>query len=149
MTTIIKDPISIVTSSGLELLINIDHKSKDDRKYHGIMYVFHTNEDIVDNLFNRHNRPNVQYREQILPEVCKSLDIPNNVKFTWSQKAGCKCPCSPGFLISDPDCQYTNYIISVDVKGFNNTNNREEALAYFNKQVWGVTEPEIYEQNNS
>ncbi len=145
MTMITEEPISVVTDSGLELLIDIEYKSKYEQKYrrhHGIMYIFHSDEDIVDDLINRHSRPHLQYRKEILPKVREVLNISSDVKFNWNQKAGCKCPCSPGFLISDPDYKYTKYIISVYVKGFDKSHNQEEALKHFNKQVWGFDIPE-------
>ena len=48
---------------------------------------------------HRHNRPYVDYREQVMPEVLKQMGLPKNAKYKWSQKAGCACGCSPGFIV--------------------------------------------------
>ena len=147
----VKNPISIITDTGFQLSISIDRKTKDYFKYrrnHGIMYIFHDNEDIVDDFFNRHNRPSAQYRKEILPTVRKALQMSDTIKFAWSQKAGCKCPCSPGFLITDPEYKYTDFIICVDVKGIQKPDNRTEALEYFNDRVWGFTQLEDKDNRN-
>jgi hypothetical protein len=52
---------------------------------------------MLDQLALRHDRPFEEYRKH-LPEVFKALGI-EPVKARWSQKAGCSCPCSPGFVL--------------------------------------------------
>jgi hypothetical protein len=49
----------------------------------------------------RYNRPNELYRT-MLPEIFKALGFPEGVTAKWSQKAGCQCPCSPGFVLTFP-----------------------------------------------
>jgi hypothetical protein len=49
----------------------------------------------------RWNKPHIEYR-RMLPEVFRQIDLPENLKVTWSQKAGCPCGCSPGFIITLP-----------------------------------------------
>jgi hypothetical protein len=39
-----------------------------------------------------------EYRK-LLPLIKIDLCLPANVKASWSQKAGCGCGCSPGFLL--------------------------------------------------
>ncbi len=34
-----------------------------------------------------------------LPCILKEVGIPENTKASWSQKAGCSCGCSPGFIL--------------------------------------------------
>ena len=55
----------------------------------------------MDNLQNRHSRPYDQYRRLVLPTVAKLIAFRPGAKFRWSQKAGCSCPCSPGFIVKD------------------------------------------------
>src|SRR5690606_4723692 len=50
-------------------------------------------------LHGRHNRPYAAYRT-LLPEGFKQLNV-EPLKARWSQYAGCSCPCSPGFILSD------------------------------------------------
>ena len=47
----------------------------------------------------RHSRP-VQLYRTLLPEIFEALGLPANTTARWSQKAGCTCPCSPGFILS-------------------------------------------------
>lgn len=66
------------------------------------IYFFHVGETIIDNLRNRRNRPQDEYRK-LLPEVLERAGIPQEcvAKIRWSQKAGCTCGCSPGFIVID------------------------------------------------
>lgn len=70
--------------------------SFETRRYYSNskVYVFESGESILDNLENRRSRPSKAYREFVLqahPEL--------EGKIRWSQKAGCSCGCSPGFLV--------------------------------------------------
>ena len=47
----------------------------------------------------RNRRPFQLYREVLLPKVFKKLKLPPNIRASWSQKAGCSCGCSPGFIL--------------------------------------------------
>lgn len=67
---------------------------------------FSFNETIVENLFNRHYRPKKALRE-LLPEVFAKAGVhPDAIhacvrQSRWSQKAGCSCGCSPGFIVDN------------------------------------------------
>ena len=50
-----------------------------------------------DNLVIRKHRPHQIWRK-MLPGVLAQLGI-SGAKAKWSQKAGCRCPCSPGFIL--------------------------------------------------
>lgn len=63
------------------------------------IYIFHTDESPIENLNNRRFRQNQIYRKEVLPELFQKLGISGKV--VWSQKAGCKCGCSPGFIFQD------------------------------------------------
>lgn len=54
--------------------------------------------DVIENLWNRESRPIAIYR-MALPAIYKRLGIPQGTAARWSQKAGCSCPCSPGFIL--------------------------------------------------
>lgn len=64
------------------------------------VYFFIKDENMLDNLFDRHFRPHKEYRK-LLPEVLAKAGIVTNEPIRWSQKAGCSCPCSPGFILGD------------------------------------------------
>jgi hypothetical protein len=54
----------------------------------------------VVELFNgeRWNKPQRDYKIQVMPAVIKAMGLVCP-KVTWSQKAGCQCGCSPGFIV--------------------------------------------------
>lgn len=56
------------------------------------------NETILENLINRRSRPVSEYR-RLMPQVMTLLGLPADTKAVWSQKAGCSCGCSPGFIV--------------------------------------------------
>lgn len=80
--------------------------SYDERASRPRIYFFPEGETIWENLLNRHDRPHKVYRE-FLPEVLRSLGLPEDAKVSWSQKAGCSCGCSPAFIVKDP--RLSNY----------------------------------------
>ncbi len=62
------------------------------------VYLFPEGESILEHLEARHTRPYNAYRA-FLPEVFRRAGIPADTKANWRQKAGCTCPCSPGFVL--------------------------------------------------
>jgi hypothetical protein len=57
---------------------------------------------VWENFVNREARPYEAYK-QVMPEVLARLGYGPDVRVKWSQKAGCSCPCSPGFVVvNDP-----------------------------------------------
>ena len=69
------------------------------------IYFFPEGENILQNLQNRRQRPHDLYRK-LLPQVIEQIknqgiEVPEDIKFSWSQKAGCNCGCSPGFITSN------------------------------------------------
>lgn len=67
------------------------------------IYVWPQGETLIENLENRRTRPKTYYRKEVLPKVFEMLNMPSDTKVRWSQYAGCKCPCSPGFIIESGD----------------------------------------------
>lgn len=84
---------------------------KRDRNAKSRCYVKIVNELLIDNLNNRKNRPATMYGE-VLRKAFRVLEIEQDeyVKIRWSQKAGCSCPCSPGFIVDG----ITGYTMWVD-----------------------------------
>ena len=65
------------------------------------IYVSPEGETVMENFTEgRHTRPYTLYRQEVLPALFRLLGI-SDVKVGWSQKAGCSCPCSPGFIVKD------------------------------------------------
>lgn len=76
-------------------------QSSERRSHKSRIYIFHPKETILENLQNRRQRPVTQYKE-VLPQILAKFKeetgyMPEKVR--WSQKAGCSCGCSPGFIV--------------------------------------------------
>jgi len=63
------------------------------------VYIWPEGENVIENLQNRRSRPYSVYRKEVIPQVLAELGIPADARVRWSQRAGCSCPCSPGFII--------------------------------------------------
>jgi len=70
------------------------------RRQTGHAYFFLTGESIMENLYNRRNRPVKQFKK-LLWDVLKQEGATEHQigRITWSQRCGCSCGCSPGFRI--------------------------------------------------
>jgi len=63
------------------------------------IYVWINGESIMEGLVNRRTRPYTFYRNEILPMLSTWIGVDlSKLDMRWSQKAGCSCPCSPGFV---------------------------------------------------
>lgn len=76
------------------------------------VYIFPKGETIIENFFNRRSRPYNLYKKDVMPTVLNELDLPTDTRMNWSQKAGCSCGCSPGFILPD----YRGFNVFVDVE---------------------------------
>jgi hypothetical protein len=63
------------------------------------IYVYVNDFDVIEDLENRFRRPHKVYRRYAV-EALETLGM-TDPKFSWSQKAGCSCGCSPGFIVSE------------------------------------------------
>jgi hypothetical protein len=80
------------------------------------MYFFPVGEGIMDQLFNRHNRPVKEFKKLVtlaLVEAGCELSAAKEVKARWSQYAGCSCPCSPGFILDMAGTQ--DFYVDVEI----------------------------------
>jgi len=63
-------------------------------------------ESILDDFTNRRSRPHNELRK-LLPEIFAQAGVhPDAIESCirqsrWSQKAGCSCGCSPGFIVEN------------------------------------------------
>lgn len=68
------------------------------------IYIFPEGESIFENLENRRSRPSTTYKKEVLPLLLEDVKKEglnlDGKKISWSQKAGCSCGCSPGFIIN-------------------------------------------------
>ncbi len=87
------------------------------------IYIWPEGESIKENFENRRDRPYTIYKKEVLPQLFRKLGL-NPKKVGWSQKAGCSCPCSPGFIVQSRDIPYDihvtvvgHYVDGITVKG--------------------------------
>lgn len=76
-------------------VIKVRHRRymDDPRTYHGKTRIYiHVAGDC------RFDRPYKLYRTY-MPYILAKLGLPAGTKASWSQRAGCSCGCSPGFVL--------------------------------------------------
>ena len=67
------------------------------------VYIWPEGETVIQNLMARRSRPLNEYRG-LLREAFRKMDVDQSrVTYRWSQKAGCGCGCSPGFIVDGWD----------------------------------------------
>lgn len=77
------------------------------------VFIWGDNESILDNLTNRTRRPYEVWRVlavKVLRELVDQNGRPlwdregdaATRRLRWDQRAGCSCPCSPGFVVDSP-----------------------------------------------
>lgn len=83
-----------------EMPVGARRTNQDWREYKKAprLYVWPEGESVLENLQNRHFRPYKYWLEHVVPQVLKEFDL-KPTKVRWSQKAGCSCGCSPGFIL--------------------------------------------------
>ena len=80
-----------------------------------LYFFFISGENVIENFFNRHDRPYNEYRK-LIPDVMKKIGAnPGHLSWKWSQKAGCSCGCSPGFIIDGWDPVISKNDVFVDI----------------------------------
>ena len=73
-------------------------------------------EGIWEQLQSRRQRPYAEYK-RLLPQVLSSVGVvrANDLVIKWSQTAGCKCGCSPAFIVKGWDAALSGNDVYVDV----------------------------------
>ena len=67
------------------------------------IYIWPEGESLLDNLMNRNSRPIKAYRKA-MESALDSMGVDRSKLYIkWSQKAGCSCGCSPGFIVNGWD----------------------------------------------
>lgn len=89
-------------------------------KFKQRIFFFPHNESVWENMVKRNVRPYKLYKEELIPMLIKNLKTENkkvykllkDVKWSWKQKCGCDCGCSPGFIGEPTDNQYVDITVS-------------------------------------
>lgn len=96
-------------------------RKNEPYKLNNKLYIWPAGETVVEQLFNRRNRPADIWKKKVIPAIMDKLsakypEVYNAVKgekWGWRQKCGCRmCPCSPGFISSNMG----QYYISAEVE---------------------------------
>ena len=88
--------------------------SQERRTTKSVMYFFPSGETLINNIAERRRRPYNEYRK-LIPKVCEMVGLNyKDHQFTWSQKAGCSCGCSPGFIIKHLYCKQVFVDVTMD-----------------------------------
>lgn len=86
--------------------------ARNDRRTYrtapSIVFVNVEGETLLEDLMNRKCRPYTTYKH-LLNAHLQELGIPVDAKLAWNQKAGCSCPCSPGFNVKLKDSLGNDY----------------------------------------
>ena len=80
------------------------------------VYVSPVGETVVENMRQRRSRPLNTYRD-VLRQGLDQMGVDlSKIEYKWSQKAGCGCGCSPGFIIDgwDPNIAGKNVFIGIN-----------------------------------
>ena len=68
-------------------------------RYRTKIYVWPRGENVLQNLENRRSRPIKAFR-QAAKKALEGLGVDHSsLDIRWSQRAGCGCGCSPGFIV--------------------------------------------------
>ena len=102
-------------------LIKLDSVNRLDRKpaYFGKerqrylakprLYIEPTDWNVNEDLFEggRFNRPHIDFKRHLLADTLTQAGLdPTQIKASWSQTAGCRCGCSPGFILTGATTQF-------------------------------------------
>jgi len=79
------------------------------------LYLDLKKEILMDNLQNRRSRLHIEIKKVLSldKDLLQQLNIKDISQLSWSQKAGCSCGCSPGFIISSQD-KATDYWLTIE-----------------------------------
>ena len=80
-------------------LIAIADPRRGGYKVKSRIYIWPEGETILENFNNRRSRPLGIYREAAFNALDKLEVDRSRLEIKWSQKAGCSCGCSPGFVV--------------------------------------------------
>lgn len=86
-----------ITRGPLDIHVHRDGRRINERAQYPRVFIHLDGETLWENLENRHDRPVVAYRN-LTKFALTELGF-EDFKINWSQRAGCTCPCSPGFIL--------------------------------------------------
>jgi hypothetical protein len=84
----------------LTLVGNVESQPFGDaRRRRSVISLSPKDEGVLENFVSRRSRPHEEIKRQVIPAVLAAVGLPASTRVRWSQKAGCGCGCSPGFVV--------------------------------------------------
>lgn len=81
------------------------------------IYCWPEGESVIENLINRRSRPLKEFRKVAIDGLKTIGANPDSLTLKWSQKAGCPCGCSPGFIVDGWDSAISRNDLHVTFTG--------------------------------
>ena len=98
----------------------VNRRASDSPSGHSIVYVGIEGESFWENFADRTSRPHTAWRPYVI-QALKNAGVEfKNIR--WSQKAGCSCPCSPGFIVQGGTYPAKDYWVTLRVQERQTTN---------------------------
>lgn len=82
----------------------------------GVIYIWQKDETIVENLLYRRLRPYTVWKKMVLPKIIEAYPELARFNIGWCQRAGCFCPCSPGFIVKPKKGEYGHWYKDLHVE---------------------------------
>lgn len=90
-----------------------NRRASDSPDGHSIVYVSIEGETFWENFADRTSRPHTAWRPYVITALKEAGVQFKNIR--WSQKAGCSCPCSPGFIVQGGTYPAKDYWVTLRV----------------------------------
>lgn len=84
----------------MKISVSIDRNKEDEKQERSIIYFDITSPVVFAEIQQKKEPYHKVFRKEVLPTVLQKAKLPLDTKVVWSDKAGCSCGCSPGFLIT-------------------------------------------------
>ena len=87
------------------------HSTKTQTKTRIFIHI--TASSVLEHILSRYVNP-VKLYKKFLPTILQQSNMAKNLTIKWSQKAGCQCGCSPGFIVEGHQGQ--NLFVTIPTK---------------------------------
>lgn len=85
----------------MKISVSVDRSEEGDiNASRSIIYFIINGPTVMQEINEKKGKYYNVFRKEVLPTVFKKAKLPLDTKVIWSDKAGCSCGCSPGFLIT-------------------------------------------------
>ena len=117
-----REPLEFRFVTPDELVLDVRVREETNRwgernlRRNGRIHFWHESDTVLSDLTRRMNRvarPYTFYRRQVLPTLIREMRLGDDAKFRWSEKAGCWCPCSPGFICDSYRLRGLNIYVTI------------------------------------